>query len=421
MLKKAEISASTFGSGKSGDLLVEGDSVVLSGDGVEGFTGIAAQAIRGKGNAGNLMVRAGRLEVLNEANISASTFSSGNGGDLLLEADSVVLSGDGAKGFTGITAQAASGSSGNAGKLTVESHSVEIRNGAVISVGTFSKGNGGNLLVEADSVFLSGDGAERFTGVSSSTGIGSSGNAGDVKVVADTLEVRDGAAISSSTRSVGKGGDTAIIAGNVILSDGGDISATSTRTGLDIEDNPEAGQSGNVFIMAHDTLRLLNDSSVSVKTAEANAGSIEFKVGSLVHLRDRSSITTSVAGGTGNGGNIIIDPIFVVLDGASEIRADAQRGKGGNVNIQITGGGAFFISPDSVVSASSEFGIDGSILVNAPDTGIRGTISTLPASFFDVSSLLSERCSARAAENMGSFVVLGSGGVPLNPNASLLS
>jgi hypothetical protein len=102
------------------------------------------------------------------AEVSAGTFGSGDGGQLLVEADRVFLSGDGgATIFTDITSQeapgitslAGSGSSGDAGDLTVRAGSLEVRGGAVVSVSTFGRGDGGQLSVEADRVFLSGDGA----------------------------------------------------------------------------------------------------------------------------------------------------------------------------------------------------------------------------------------------------------------------
>jgi large exoprotein involved in heme utilization and adhesion len=110
-----------------------------------------------------------------------------------------------------------------------------------------------------------------------------------------------------------------INANYVTLQDGRTISARSETTGLDIENNPDAGRSGSISITARDNFRLLGGSHVSVETKEVNAGSVDLEVGKLVHLRDQSSLTTSVAGGTGDGGNITIDPVFVVLEEASEM------------------------------------------------------------------------------------------------------
>jgi hypothetical protein len=284
--------------------------------------------------------------------------------------------------------------SGAAGDLTVRARSLEVRGGAAVSASTFSSGNGGQLLVEADRVFLSGDGAPFFTGIASQARLGSNGAAGDLTVRAGSLEVREGAEISASTGSIGKGGNVTVTAADITLQNGGSISAESTFTGLDLEANPGAGQSGTISITATDNFHLLNGGRVSVETAQANAGDITLEVGSLLHLHD-SSITSSVAGGTGDGGNITIsNPTFVVLDG-SQIIADAARGRSGNIQIKTD---FLLASPDSRVEASGRLEID------SPETDIIGGISVLPAAFFDAATVLTELCAERSGANVSSLV-----------------
>ena len=52
----------------------------------------------------------------------------------------------------------------------------------------------------------------------------------------------------------------------------------------------------------------------------------------MIRLRD-SQITTAVGSGRGAGGNITIDPEFVVLEN-SQISANAFGGPGGNITIR---------------------------------------------------------------------------------------
>lgn len=179
----------------------------------------------------------------------------------------------------------------------------------------------------------------------------------------NTLKVSNEATISARTFGPGRGGNLTISATDIELSNGGSIAAESLSM------NPDAGQSGKIVIRASDTFRLFDDSYISVETAQADAGDINLTVGSLLHLPDQSSITTSVAGGTGNGGNITIDPVFTVLDGASEIVARAREGSGGNIRITTD---FLFQSPDSRIDASSEFGISGTVEIDSPDTDITG-------------------------------------------------
>ena len=83
------------------------------------------------------------------------------------------------------------------------------------------------------------------------------------------------------------------------------------------------------------------------------------------------------------GGNITLNSVFVVLDEGSSIIANALEGQGGNILIHILGGGALFQSPDSRIEVSSEFGVEGSVVIEAPDTDIIAGFAGLPANFLD--------------------------------------
>jgi large exoprotein involved in heme utilization and adhesion len=126
----------------------------------------------------------------------------------------------------------------------------------------------------------------------------------------------------------------------------------------------------------------------------------------LLHLRDQGSITTSVAGGEGNGGNITFNSVFVVLDEGSSIIANALEGQGGNIFIRILGGGALFRSPGSLVSAASgNPELSGTVVIDAPDTDIIAGLAGLPANFLDAAAVLTELCAERSGANVSSLVV----------------
>jgi large exoprotein involved in heme utilization and adhesion len=365
----------------------------------------------GSGSGGDLTVEAGSLEVLGGAQIGSTTFGSGQGGNLLVEADRVLLSGVGdisGESPSGLFTSAQPGSSGDAGDLTVRAGSLEVLGGAQISAGTFGSGQGGNLLVEADRVLLSGFGVDISgafpSGLFAGVAPDSSGDAGDLTVRAGNLEVLGGAVISARTFSTGRGGNLTITATDIVLGDESAISASSIMTGLDTENDPETGRSGSIFITARDTFRLFNGGRVGVETAQANAGDIILNVGTLLHLQDQSSITTSVAGGTGKGGNITLNSVFVVLDEGSSIVANALEAQAGDIFIRIRGGGALFQSPDSLIKASSEFGIDGSVVIDAPDTDIIAGFAGLPANFLDAATVLTQLCAERSGANVSSLV-----------------
>jgi large exoprotein involved in heme utilization and adhesion len=138
----------------------------------------------------------------------------------------------------------------------------------------------------------------------------------------------------------------------------------------------------------------------------------------MIHLVD-SEITASVGGGPETvGGNITIDPEYLVLNG-SDIIANAFEGQGGNIRISA---GTFLADPHSMVSASSALGIDGTVDIRSPIINISGFIGPLPKDFSGAAKLLREPCAARIrGEEYGSFVISGRDGLPVEPHGLLPS
>jgi large exoprotein involved in heme utilization and adhesion len=199
----------------------------------------------------------------------------------------------------------------------------------------------------------------------------------------------------------GAGGDITLQAREIQLSNGGSVSAESTG----------AGDAGSIDVEAKDTF-LSRDSSVTTEAKEADGGNIKLDAPYIVHLID-SEITASVGGGPETvGGNITMDPEYVVLSG-SDIIANAYEGKGGNIRITAE---TFMADPESVVSASSELGIDGTVDIRSPIIDLSGFIAPLPEEFLGAADLLRQLCAARMQEGKySSFVVKGRDGLPVEP------
>ena len=112
--------------------------------------------------------------------------------------------------------------------------------------------------------------------------------------------------------------------------------------------------------------------STEAATSTASGGNITLHVRDFLYLVS-SEITTSVKGETGNGGNIAIDPQLMILDHSSII-AQAIEGHGGNITITA---GLFIPSSDSVVSATSQLGISGTVEINGPRVDVNGALVVL--------------------------------------------
>jgi large exoprotein involved in heme utilization and adhesion len=120
----------------------------------------------------------------------------------------------------------------------------------------------------------------------------------------------------------------------------------------------------------------------------------------------------------GDAGNLTLEAPFVVADG-SQIVANAFGGRGGNILINA---GVFLADPASLVSASSQLGLPGTVDIQAPVTSLSGTLAPLPQAFVNVAALLPARCAARLSGGQASSLVLGGrDGLPVEPGGVLPS
>ena len=158
----------------------------------------------------------------------------------------------------------------------------------------------------------------------------------------------------------------------------------------------------------------MSGSSITTQAVVSDGGDIKLVATDMIYL-DQSEITTSVESGVGGGGNIDIDPEFVILN-QSNILANAFGGPGGNITIVA---GNFIASPDSVVDASSALGIDGTVNISSPDENVSEDLAILPDNYLDVTSLISERCGTPAGAS--SLVDAGPGGRAIDPDGYLPS
>jgi large exoprotein involved in heme utilization and adhesion len=209
--------------------------------------------------------------------------------------------------------------------------------------------------------------------------------------------------VIASTEGDGRAGNIGIQANDILLTNSAAIRARSLG----------AGPAGSIRIAASDALRLFGASAIDSQALASDGGNIDIRVGNLVHLKS-SEITTAVGSGQGAGGNIFIDPIFVILEDGSRIVANAFGGPGGNIQIFAT---YFLNTLDTLIDASSSAGVPGSVSINAPNTNQSAQIKVLPAAFFDASALVREACSGRFATGAprSSLVGVGRGGLAASP------
>ena len=364
----------------------------------------------GGDDSGEISVNAsGYLTVSGGAQIASATAGAGNGGTVQVSSRGPLTLTDPG---TGIIASASSTASGNAGSVMVEAPQITIVSGAEIASSTAGTGSGGSVDVTTPGALVLDGGGDPNTGIAASATGPQSAAGGAVTVNANTLTIGGGAQIASSTAGPGKGGDVGVtIANDVALSgtapDGTPSGITARSTG--------GGDAGSITVSA---VRLLMNNGAAIsteaETSTASGGNITLSMRDFHYLVD-GEITTSVKGETGNGGNITIDPQFVILDHSSII-AEAIEGHGGNITINA---GAYIASADSVVSATSQLGISGMVVINGPLVDLNGTLVVLSSELRSAVALTRDSCAARANHPQSSLVEAGRGGLPQDPDATL--
>ncbi|MGH7306600.1 MAG: hypothetical protein ACRELZ_25240, partial [Candidatus Rokuibacteriota bacterium] len=426
VLDGGTVVASAFGAGPGGSIDVAAGSITVSGAGRfngladAGVSAIASQSGVGGGRAGNVSIAAQSVNVLDGGRVSTETFGAGDGGNISIAADAVLVSGantslrSALSSIPGTDPSAASSAiaansnrlalgdtaTGRAGSIRVAAPDIRLSDEGVISSKTSTPGAGGAVELVADRISLMG--GAQVTGRSEGSSAG--GKAGDVSITARDLFQVDASAVTTAADQ-GQGGTITVSAQRVELSNGALVSATS--------DGP--GDAGSVTIAAGRTFRSRN-SVLTTDALLADGGDIRVSATTVIHLVD-SRITTSVRSGAGKGGNITIDPDFVILNN-SQIRADAFGGPGGNVQIIAN----VLLTSGSIVSASSALGVPGTIDVQASITDLSGNVSQLPQSALQAAALLRASCAARlAGGKLSSLVVSGRDGVPADPGGMLPS
>ena len=419
-----------IGSGRGGDINITSSSVLVSGVKSNGVASAIVSATSGfttTGNSGAVNISADQLTLDNSGHIDTGSASLGDagvialtvrdltvrngayitssslggpgadGGNIRITGDTISLSGGSPLGtYTGILAIAGA-YAGNAGNIDISSQALDITNGAQISSRTNGAGTGGTITVSAARVTVAGrDTVNQVSSrIDASTEIypgyaaQNTGRGGNVVVHANDVQVSDDGTISVRSTGSGDAGNIAIVAGNLELRHG---SVTGSATG--------GGRAGDIAITANQLL-LSDDSSITTSSQQSDGGNITVLAQSLVYLNS-STITTSVQGGAGNSGNIFIDPDFVVLN-HSAIAADAFGGNGGNVTIVAAN---FLASPDSSVTASSAFGLQGNVLISSPTRDLSVDLEKLPETVVDASTLFKSRCTA-VGSRFSSFTVAG--------------
>ena len=386
-----------FGAGGTGSILMPKTERLVVADNAR----INLVVEDGNLNVSSIVISASESVTLsNDAKIR---MEGGGGGVLDLSAPTILIDNQSAL-------QTIAGLGGDSTAILVKTNNLTLSGQSQINSSTpeAALGNSGPVTIQglanpANSVTIDGSGSGIFT---DTQGTGTGGN---IFVNANTVTLRNGGTLSaktSGTETTATGGSITVKStDHVIMADEALITANSTGP----------GNAGNIAINAGQQLDMQN-SSVTTEAAQASGGNIDIQAVDRVRLVN-SSISTSVLGGMGSGGNITIDPNVVVLQN-SQVIAQAVQGAGGNITITTP---LFLADSTSLVDASSDFGLNGTVTIQSPTSNLSGSLGPLTSKPSQAQTLLTQRCAALVNGQASSFVVAGREQLPADPGGWLTS
>jgi len=309
--------------------------------------------------------------------------------------------------------------------------------GAIITAGTFGAGNGGNVQVTAESMRIDGKdtltgGPDFLTGIQAvTTSTDSPAPGGNIQINARAFDLDHMGSVFTTSYGSGQGGNIDVAAGNLTLANGSTILAAGLA----------AGAAGKISVHSDKNIFLTGNSAISTSAPGSSGGDISVRAGAEIQLADSQitaqagldggniSVTapdlvylldsTFTAQAVGDGGNLTIGdrtiaPEFFIMNNSFLI-SKSSFGNGGNITILSD---FFFQSVDDSlkhIDPSAPFGLPGTVSVSAPEVDLSGVLVGLPSNLLDAETQLRPDCGVRLAGNVSSFIVLGRGGLPIEP------
>jgi filamentous hemagglutinin family protein len=357
---------STTGLG-GGSIAVAGKNISLTASSI-----LQADTL-GDRNGGEISF-VGEKIVLNQSNMRANTYSSGNGGQIKLLANNITF-----ENLANVITQASS--TGDGGQINLIADNIRFENFGNVETTAWGTGKGGQANLVANNITIANQ-----------SGVGTkawdTGGAGNINISANSFLLESSGVESSTERnSTAKAGDVNIqVAGSMVVNSAGIISDSVT-------DN-----AGKVNISAN-SLQLDNSGVFSRTANPGKVGEINIQVADSLKVQYSGIITESF--GSGDNGNINISANSFLLEYSGILAQNAENisgiGKAGDININVAG--SFVISYSGIktnifgggdagkinISANSlqmdTTGIDS----NSSGTGNAGQI-TVNAQFLEISN-----------------------------------
>jgi filamentous hemagglutinin family protein len=380
------------------------------------------------GNGGNITIDSGSFSLQDGAQLQASTFGQGNAGNVTVRAKDAVSLIDGA-----IFSTVEAGGVGRGGNIDINAATLSLIYSAqlltltdgVSATQPAGRGDAGNINVNVTgAVNIAGEKNGLPSAIFSFVGTGTVGNGGNITIDSGFFSLRDGALLQASTFGQGNAGTIEVNAADFFIISG-KSSNFNISSGLFVDSQSPTGTAGDIIVTSP-RVTLDNSGRLNAESASGNGGDINLQTDLLLLRRGAQiSTTAGTAEAGGNGGNINIDApsgfIVAVPNENSDITANAFTGIGGRVDIKANGiYGIQFrenLTLLSDITASSEFGTQGTVELNTPDIDPNSGLVNLPV--VPVDTQVAQTCQAGGNLAKSSFTITGRGGLPPNPGDAL--
>ena len=457
MLSDNFISSDTFSNGNAGDIIIQADNSIVVNQSIIS-SGVAPG---GQGEGGEIGIQGEMLKLTNGGQITAGLTrerqdipsGQGEGGEIRIAiTDTITIAGFNpgsqfldpfnpgetvqVEGFpSGIISSTERGAVGPAGDIWIDTGSLFIKDGAVVTAATFNNSNAGDIFVSADNFTATGGGQ-----ILTSTFEG--GIAGEIRVIVTDeihlsgddstfasrltqfgddivgrVDSESGIFSNTANESTGNGGDIIVSAMSLSIDDGALLSVASLGE----------GDAGDINVNDTWVVQLDHQSGILSQSTSGNGGDINFRNVDLLTLRENSTVSTEAGlnsvGGGGNGGNINadIDFIFAVPSENSDIIANAFDGTGGNIFIVTEGISGLEFRPEltqfSDITASSEFGVDGTVTIDTPGIDFARGFNPLPDALRGTD--ITDSCDVSDNQDTVELFDIGQGGSIASPEDPL--
>ncbi|MCT7992531.1 filamentous hemagglutinin N-terminal domain-containing protein [Laspinema olomoucense] len=308
------IITNNYGVQSRADININGDIYLsgLSDEGIRAVSNLSALAFEGP--SGNIHITADQVNVVDGAILTSVSFGSGNSGIIEINADSVQVSGVSPLRLTNSLINTSSFSSGDAGQVSIIANSVNVLNSGQIDSGTFGSGNAGDISIFANHLSIGGqESGFPPAQISSATAdiFASSitsflnlsvptGNAGNIFLQTHSLNL-DLGQITVRSDGIGDTGNIlintqtlqsnrGIISASTLEGDGGNIHLSGINLNFLNQSNisaSAAGNGGNIFIDSQ-LLTGLENSNITANSEQSFGGIISINSQAILGFKLRS-------------------------------------------------------------------------------------------------------------------------------------